>query len=81
LGDGITKNTAWLKSFVSKTLDNVTWKVKKDGGDFDQFTGATITPRAVIKAVKKGLETNQAHQQAILAQPAPQIQDSNHATH
>jgi electron transport complex protein RnfG len=55
LGDGITKNKAWLKSFVSKTLDNVTWKVKKDGGDFDQFTGATISPRAVVKAVHHGL--------------------------
>jgi Na+-translocating ferredoxin:NAD+ oxidoreductase subunit G len=30
--------------------------VKKDDGDFDQFAGATITPRAVVKAVKKGLE-------------------------
>lgn len=55
LGDGITKNMAWLNSFVSKTLDTSQWKVKKDGGDFDQFTGATITPRAVVKAVHNGL--------------------------
>ncbi len=55
LGDGITNNAVWLASFVSKTLNNSTWKVKKDGGDFDQFTGATITPRAVVKAVHNGL--------------------------
>jgi electron transport complex protein RnfG len=55
LGDGITSNSAWLNSFVRKTLNTSTWKVKKDGGDFDQFTGATITPRAVVKAVHNGL--------------------------
>jgi len=55
LGDGITNNTAWLNSFVRKTLNTSKWKVKKDGGDFDQFTGATITPRAVVKAVHNGL--------------------------
>ena len=32
------------------------WRVKKDGGRFDQFSGATITPRAVVKAVKSGLD-------------------------
>ncbi len=56
LGDGITKNHPWLDSFDNKSLNNARWAVKKDGGDFDQFTGATITPRAVVKAVKKGLE-------------------------
>ncbi len=38
-----------------KNLDNSRWMVKKDGGDIDQITGATISPRAVIKAVKAGL--------------------------
>ena len=55
LGDWITKDTQWLNSFVNKTLVNAQWLVKKDGGDFDQFTGATITPRAVVKAVHQGL--------------------------
>ncbi|MBC7907485.1 MAG: RnfABCDGE type electron transport complex subunit G, partial [Rhodospirillaceae bacterium] len=32
------------------------WKVKKDGGQFDQFSGATITPRGVVKAIREGLE-------------------------
>jgi len=56
LGDGITKNKVWLDSFGDHSLANQHWGVKKDGGDFDQFTGATITPRAVVKAVRMGLE-------------------------
>ncbi|HKI61491.1 MAG TPA: RnfABCDGE type electron transport complex subunit G [Mariprofundaceae bacterium] len=66
LGDGIVKNIPWLASFVGKTLAGTRWAVKKDGGDFDQFTGATITPRAVVKAVRRGLEFYQARHQAIL---------------
>ncbi len=66
LGDGITKNKTWLNSFVDKMLAKTKWAVKKDGGDFDQFTGATITPRAVVKAVHKGLEMYQQNQDEIL---------------
>jgi len=66
LGDGIVKNVAWLASFAGKSLLGTAWAVKKDGGDFDQFTGATITPRAVVKAVRRGLEFYQARHQAIL---------------
>ncbi len=55
LGDKIVK-TDWLKAFPDKNQDNVKWRVKKDGGDFDQFSGATITPRAVVGAVKRGLD-------------------------
>ena len=36
--------------------------MKKDGGEFDQFTGATITPRGVVKAVRDGLAFYAAHQ-------------------
>jgi len=42
-------------SLIGKSLKN-NLKVKKDGGEIDQITGATISPRAVVKAVKKGLE-------------------------
>lgn len=45
----------WITSFYGKTLEShkdKRWQVKKDGGQFDQFTGATITPRAVVQAVK-----------------------------
>jgi len=67
LGDGIIKNDGWLASFVNQSLDSKRWKVKKDGGDFDQFTGATITPRAVVKAVKSALQFFNTHRQAMLA--------------
>jgi electron transport complex protein RnfG len=66
LGDGITNDMAWLNSFVDKTLGNAKWEVEKDGGDFDQFTGATITPRAVVKAVFNGLKMYQNSQSSLL---------------
>jgi electron transport complex protein RnfG len=37
------------------------WTVKRDGGEFDQFTGATITPRAVVDAVRLALEYFEAN--------------------
>jgi electron transport complex protein RnfG len=43
------------------------WAVKKDGGVFDQFSGATITPRAVVRAIKGGLELFAAHRDALTA--------------
>lgn len=59
LGDAIEASRSdWILDFTGKSMGNPTlenWKVKKDGGVFDQFTGATITPRAVIKAVGKFL--------------------------
>lgn len=55
LGDKIVI-TDWPKKFEGKNLQNAKWAVKKDGGAFDQFAGATITPRAVVGAVKRGLE-------------------------
>ena len=48
----------WILGFDGKSLGNPpaeAWQVKRDGGVFDQFTGATITPRAVIKAVRNSL--------------------------
>jgi len=59
LGDGIEiRRSNWIESFTGKSLNNPGdsgWKVKRDGGEFDQFTGATITPRAVISAVHKAV--------------------------
>ncbi|ADZ92138.1 electron transport complex subunit RsxG [Marinomonas mediterranea] len=59
LGDKVDlKKSSWILSFAEKSLANPTlenWRVKKDGGQFDQFTGATITPRAVVRAVKNTL--------------------------
>jgi len=78
LGDGITKNQPWLHSFNDKSLSNTHWAVKKDGGDFDQFTGATITPRAVVKAVKKGLEMFTIIKSKLLEKAHPQ-KEAEHA--
>lgn len=59
LGDPIDLDKSnWVVGFKGRSLDNppaARWKVKKDGGDFDQFAGATVTPRAVVKAVKQSL--------------------------
>jgi len=66
LGDKIEKaKSKWIFEFDGKSLDNTSakqWHVKKDGGEFDQFSGATITPRAVVKAIKSGLVFFKAHQ-------------------
>lgn len=60
LGDKINEQKSdWILQFKGLSLTNPSeskWHVKKDGGQFDQFTGATITPRAVVSAVKKSLE-------------------------
>ncbi|BCE01746.1 electron transport complex subunit RsxG [Marinicellulosiphila megalodicopiae] len=57
LGDKIDiKKSQWITGFDNKNLNNANWKVTKDGGDFDAFTGATITPRAVVKSLQKALE-------------------------
>ena len=60
LGDKIDeKKDDWIiAQFNGKSLGDPKpekWHVKRDGGDFDQFTGATITPRSVVKAVKNTL--------------------------
>ena len=59
LGDAIEiQKSPWVLDFDGKSLDNpvaARWSVERDGGDFDQFTGATITPRAVVQAVEKTL--------------------------
>jgi electron transport complex protein RnfG len=66
LGDKIeVRKSDWIKSFSGEKLANENdnrWLVKKDGGMFDQFTGATITPRAVVKAVRKTVTYFKIHQ-------------------
>jgi electron transport complex protein RnfG len=60
LGDAIDiPRSDWIRVFDGKSLRNPSpeyWMVKRDGGAFDQFTGATVTPRAVVKATRKFLE-------------------------
>jgi len=55
LGDKIEEE--WFKRQLrGKRQDNADWRVKKDGGDFDEITGATISPRAIVGALRRGLE-------------------------
>ncbi|CAC9607292.1 Electron transport complex protein RnfG [uncultured Gammaproteobacteria bacterium] len=60
LGDKIElKKSNWIKQFKGLSLSNLNknqWKVKRDGGTFDAFTGATITPRAIVTATYQVLE-------------------------
>ncbi|MGL0936773.1 electron transport complex subunit RsxG [Vibrio vulnificus] len=73
LGDKIDlRVTNWITSFTGKQLNDGnynSWKVRKDGGEFDQFTGATITPRAVVKAVRNTVEFVNTHREQIVNQP------------
>lgn len=59
LGDAVEiRKSDWITDFDDKSLlnpDTDGWRVKRDGGQFDQFTGATITPRAVVAAVHRTL--------------------------
>ncbi|AJQ95908.1 electron transport complex subunit RsxG [Gynuella sunshinyii] len=70
LGDQIdTQKSGWILQFNGKSITVPAleqWKVKKDGGAFDQLTGATITPRAVTAAVKNALLFYQANQNKLL---------------
>jgi H+/Na+-translocating ferredoxin:NAD+ oxidoreductase subunit G len=74
LGDKIEAAKGdWIHSFENKRLGDPApekWAVKKDGGIFDQFAGATITPRGVVRGVKRGLEAYAAHRDELIATPA-----------
>lgn len=65
LGDDIEiKRSTWINDFTSKSLANTQtslWDVKKEGGSFDAFTGATITPRSVIHAIQRALTWYSQH--------------------
>jgi H+/Na+-translocating ferredoxin:NAD+ oxidoreductase subunit G len=76
LGDYIDiAKSPWIKIFDHRSLaqpEAKMWKVKKDGGAFDSVAGATITPRAVVKAVRSALEYFAKHRDELLRlQPAP----------
>jgi electron transport complex protein RnfG len=69
LGDAIDhRKSDWVNDFVGRSLGDPSrerWTVQRDGGAFDQFTGATITPRAVVQATARVLEYVEAHHEAI----------------
>ena len=71
LGDDIDiRRSDWILGFNGRSIGNPPeerWKVKRDGGEFDQFTGATITPRAVVAAVRRALIYFGAHKDTLFA--------------
>jgi electron transport complex protein RnfG len=73
LGDAFeSRDVHWLDRFRGRSLTDPSpprWTVRRDGGDFDAFTGATITPRAIVKAVRNALEYYQRNSQRIFDQP------------
>jgi electron transport complex protein RnfG len=71
LGDAIDeRKSTWIDGFIGRSLGDPApgrWQVRKDGGDFDQFTGATVTPRAVVRAVLNALTYFEANRATLLA--------------
>lgn len=83
LGDDVElRKSNWINSFTGKKLlsenDN-RWAVTKDNGVFDQFTGATITPRAVVKAVRKTLLYFKDNKHSLLTRPNICLNENNRA--
>jgi len=74
LGDAIDhRKSDWLEGLRGKSLSDPppeAWTVKRDGGAFDQFTGATITPRAVVRATARVLAYVRANREAIFEAPS-----------
>ena len=82
LGDKIdVKKSDWILNFSAKTLQAPAveeWKVKKDGGQFDAFTGATITPRAVVEQVATTLQYFEQHKDTLFNGPQNCSQEKPH---
>ena len=86
LGDAIEAGRSdWIRDFTGRSLGDPPaprWAVKRDGGAFDQFTGATVTPRAVVNAIRRTLVYFQAHRKQVFARPArsdPHASEENSA--
>lgn len=73
LGDAIEmRRSDWILTFDGRKINDPeqkSWKVKREGGYFDQFTGATITPRAVVKAVANALQYFELNKETLFNQP------------
>lgn len=74
LGDAIElRKSNWILGFSGRSLQNPSadnWRIKPDGGDFDAFTGATVTPRAIVKAIYKSLSFFTQNRDALFDKPA-----------
>jgi len=75
LGDKVDlRKSRWILGFNDRSLQNPAisdWTVVKDGGAFDQFTGATVTPRAVVVATRRALEYAELHNAFLFETPVP----------
>ncbi len=73
LGDKVDpRRSDWILSFTNEQVrgaDDSRWQVRRDGGAFDQFTGATITPRAVINAIQRTVVWANEHQHTLFTAP------------
>jgi electron transport complex protein RnfG len=82
LGDKVeVRKDNWITKFTGLGFSNTAdekWKVKKDGGQFDQFTGATITPRSVVKAIHGGLLFFEKNKETLFVDSAPISLDQKH---
>ena len=80
LGDMIDSSKSdWIEQFNGRSLVDPTpdlWLIRRDGGEFDQLTGASITPRAVIKAIKETLLYFEANRDTVFAKPDVQADDT-----
>jgi Na+-translocating ferredoxin:NAD+ oxidoreductase subunit G len=74
LGDAFeTRDRQWLERFAGLSLSNPPqqrWTVRKEGGDFDAFTGATTTPRAIVKGIRRALELYAAQRDRLFTLPS-----------
>lgn len=73
LGDKVDlRKSDWILDFSGRSLHNPEpeqWKVRKDGGEFDAFTGATVTPRAVVAAVYRSLKFFEENRRFLIPEP------------
>ena len=73
LGDPIeAERSDWILGFIDRALGSPPleqWRVRRDGGEFDQFAGATVTPRAVVGAVRRALQYVERHADALYDAP------------
>jgi electron transport complex protein RnfG len=80
LGDAIeVARNDWIRSFDGRSLRSPGprgWRVRRDGGEFDQFTGATITPRAIVEAVRLALDYYAANRRTLFEAAAPEHKES-----
>ena len=71
LGDGIeTSKSPWAQQFNGRSLGDppvARWEIRRDGGEFDQLTGASVTPRAIVKAIKETLLYFDANRDGVFA--------------